>query len=138
MPNPVIDVLENHEWRNWHSTRGIGGQVARFYTPRNVWDDGSVTAGKEFAPGLAGLQQIVRQAENDQRRVRAVGSGWSLSSAPFVSDYLVNTSRLSSWFLGFRTPTLVESEMRDVSSRLVFAQCGIQIKALNSFLEQVG
>ena len=138
MPNPIIDVLENREWRNWHSSRRVGGLVARLYTPRNAWDDGSQTPGKPFAAGLAGLQQIVKQAEVDRRRVRAVGSGWSLSSAPFVSDYLVNTARLSSWFLGFRTPTLVDTRVRAASSRLVFAQCGIQIKALNTFLEGTG
>src|SRR4051812_32158482 len=88
MPNRVVDVLENHEWRNWHSTRDVGGPVAKFFTRRNVSDDGTQTLGQEFAAGLAGLQRIVQQAAQDQRRVRAVGSGWSLSAAPYVSDYL--------------------------------------------------
>lgn len=138
MPDPVVDVLEKQDWRNWHGTRGVGGQVARLYTPHNAWDDGSVTPGKEFAPGLAALQQIVRRAEDDRRRVRAAGAGWSLSAAPFVSDYLVNTLRLSSSFVGFATPALVEEAMRASSSRLVFAQCGVQIKSLNTFLEARG
>src|SRR5229473_2594972 len=106
MANPVIDVQAGRVWQNWHSTQGVGGPVARFYTPRNAWDDGSSTPGKDFAPGLAALQNIVQQAEQDGKRVRALGSGWSLSQAAFVGDYLVNTSRLASWFIGFRTRTL--------------------------------
>lgn len=138
MPTPFIDVQENRLWQNWHSSRGIGGTAARFYTPHNEWTDGSSTEDKEFAPGLAGLQSIVQEAERDRKRVRALGSGWSLSSAPFVSDYLINTQRLSSWFLGFNTPTLVDDARRANADKLVFAQCGMQIKALNSVLEANG
>jgi hypothetical protein len=135
MADPIIDVQPNRFWQNWHSSKGIGGPVARFYTPHNEWSDGSTTPDKQFAPGLAGLQSIVQQAEQDGKRVRALGSGWSLSSAPFVDDYLINTQRLSSWFLGFKTATLVDESIRDNADKLVFVQCGVQIKTLNTFLE---
>ena len=138
MANPVIDVQTGRVWQNWHSSQGVGGPVARFYTPHNEWSDGSTTPGKAFAAGLAALQSIVQQAEQDKKRLRAVGSGWSLSSAAFVDDYLINTSRLSSWFIGFKTPTLVDPSKRGDSDKLVFAQCGIQIKNLNSVLEAAG
>ena len=118
MANPIIDVQTNRFWQNWHSSKGIGGPVARFYTPHNEWSDGSSTPDKQFAPGLAGLQSIVQQAEQDGKRVRALGSGWSLSSAPFVDDYLINTQRLSSWFIGFKTPTLVDESRRDDADKL--------------------
>ncbi|MGH7440302.1 MAG: FAD-binding protein, partial [Polyangiaceae bacterium] len=135
MPNPVIDVEGNRVWQNWHSSRGVGGAVERFYTPHNAWDDGSTTPGKAFQPGLVALQQIVQEAEKNGKRVRALGSGWSLNSVAFVADYVVNTSRLSSWFLGFRTPAYVEAAERPNSGQLVFTQCGTQIKTLNTYLE---
>jgi hypothetical protein len=139
MPTPVIDVDPGHTWRNWHSTGGVGGAVQKFFTPDNAYTDGSLPpAGKPFQPGLEALQSIVRQAQADKRRVRALGSGWSLSSIGFVGDYLVNTSRLSSWFLGFRTATYVDPSQRADKDRLVFAQCGIQIKTLNTYLESNG
>ena len=138
MATPVIDVQAGRTWQNWHATRGVGGPVARLYTPHNAWSDGSETVGKKFAPGLAALQSIVGLAENDAKRVRGVGSGWSLNSVAFVDDYLVNTARLSAWFVGFKTPTLVDPAMRDAAPRLVFAQCGTQIKTLNTFLEAAG
>jgi FAD/FMN-containing dehydrogenase len=136
--NPVIDEQGGRTWQNWHSTRGVGGPVTRFLTPHNVWEDGSTTPGNAFAPGLAALQSIIQRAESEGTQVRALGSGWSLSSAPFVGDNLVNTARLSNWFVGFKTPTLVDPAMRDSAQQLVFTQCGNQIKSLNSFLEASG
>ncbi len=139
MPNPVIDREPNRRWQNWHVTHDVGGRVAQFFTPHNIFDDGSSVPGKPFAAGLAALQVIVREAEANQMRVRALGSGWSLSSVAFVDEYLVNTSRLSSWFVGFKTPDLyVEAQAREAATRLVFAQCGVQIKTLNAFLEGKG
>jgi len=138
MPTPVINVQTNRLWQNWHSSSGIGGNTARFYTPHNEWTDGSKTPGQDFAPGLAALQSIVQDGERDQKRVRAIGSGWSMSSAPFVSDYLINTQWLSSYFVGFNTPTVVDESIRDNADKLVFAQCGMQIKSLNSVLETNG
>src|SRR5215472_9391462 len=138
MPTPVINVQTSRLWQNWHSSSGIGGNTARFYTPHNEWTDGSKTPGQDFAPGLAALQSIVQDGERDQKRVRAIGSGWSMSSAPFVSDYLINTQWLSSYFVGFNTPTVVDESIRDNADKLVFAQCGMQIKSLNSVLETNG
>jgi hypothetical protein len=138
MRAPVIDLRQGRIWTNWHATRGVGGAVERFYTPHNAWTDGSPVANGDFAPGLQALSDIVREAQAQNRRVRALGSGWSLNSVGYVEDSLVNTARLSNWFLGFRTPTLVEPSMRSVASQLVFAQCGTQIKTLNSYLEQAG
>lgn len=135
MPEPFIERDSNWEWRNWHRTDGVGGKAKSLFTPRNRWQDG--TAGpstKKFAPGLAGLQKIVGLAAADGKRVRALGSGWSLSDIAFVNDYLINTSRLGYWAIGLK-PTSVTPLFKDRASRIVFAQCGTQITALNSGLE---
>ncbi len=132
MPNPVIDVKTAQGWSNWHSTSGVGGQVAKFLIPWNAWDDNS-PPDKPFAPGLAGLQSIVQQAEAASMRVRAVGSGWSLCNIAFVKDYLVDTSNLSSLLVGFG-PQYLAPAYQAQSQSFVFAQCGVQIKNLNDEL----
>ena len=138
MPKPFIEVHDNHDWQNWHRTHGVGGRVECFFTPRNAWADNSAIDGeRKFEPGLAGLKEIVRQGEAQQRRVRAVGSGWSLSAAAFVSEYLVNTSLLTAWSLGMKAASVTPA-YQNVRDRLVFAQCGTQISKLNTHLEQRG
>ena len=131
---PLLTFEDNRNWQNYHRTALVGGTVERFFTPRNTWADGTRDE-KVFLPGLRGLQSIVKQAEVGHRRVRAVGSGWSLSNAAFVEEFLVNTARLSYWFSGFRDPAMLTPEFREKQAQLVFAQCGVQIKTLNGYLQ---
>ncbi|HET7541237.1 MAG TPA: FAD-binding protein [Polyangiaceae bacterium] len=138
MPEPMIDVRPDHTWDNWHSSSGVGGKVAKFFIPWNDWDDNSPSpAGKPFVPGLAGLKSIVRQAEAAGKRVRAAGSGWSLSNVAFVPDYLIDTANLSALLIGFGPAYVAPAEQAD-SERFVFAQCGAQIKTINEELAKHG
>jgi hypothetical protein len=138
-PEPRVDVFVNHAWENWHSTTSVGGTVKRLYTPYNEWSDGTVPGdNKKFAPGLAGLRAIVAKAEKDRVRVRAVGSKWSLNAVAFVHDYLVNTTMLNRSIVGGFSPPMVGPAFQGLRDRLVFAQCGIQIRDLNTILEARG
>jgi FAD binding domain len=137
MNAPLLPYETSRRWKNWHATSGVGGPVQRIYIPRNLWQDGSKDE-KVFRPGLAGLQQIVREAEQSHKRLRALGSGWSLSNVAYNEEYLINTSRLTHWFVGFRTPTMLTPQFRAKSQRLVFAQCGVLIKTLSAYLEARG
>lgn len=138
MAEPIIEIEHDHTWRNWHSTSDVGGAVERFFTPRNDWRDSTlVDPNRGFEPGLRALQSIVRQAEAQQKRVRAIGSGWSLSPVAFVSDYLINTARLTNWSIGL-TPASVTPAFAPIAQRIVLAQCGTSISALNTGLEQRG
>jgi len=133
-----LSFKSGEEWRNWHKTEGIGGNVQRLYTPHNFWTGKLGTKTFHGLPGLAALQHIVQEAEKNEKRVRAVGSGWSMSSAAFTDEYLVNTARLNNWFIGFQTPAMLEEPYKGRRNRIVFAQCGVQIKTLNTHLEQRG
>jgi hypothetical protein len=138
MPQPLIEVEQQKQWRNWHDTGGVGGTVEQFFTPRNRWADGSaIDPDKTFEPGLTALSAIISKAETEQKRLRAIGSGWSLSQIGFVSDYLVNTSRLTDWSIGL-TARSVAPTCAAIANRIVFAQCGTQITSLNVGLEQRG
>jgi hypothetical protein len=135
MKRPNVSPIDDFEWKNWHVTRGVGGRVDTLFTPRNTWLDGGKKKN-QFEPGIRALQEIVQRGERDHKRVRAVGSGWSLSNIAFTDEYLVNTARLSEFFIGFRTPEMLTQKARAGKARMVFAQCGTQIKVLNAYLEQ--
>jgi len=138
MPEPILDAEKNRKWFNWHRTDGVGGNVDMFFTPQNRWADSTpIDPAKKFAPGLAALQKIVGLAAANGQRVRAIGSGWSLSGVAFVEDYLVNTARLNEWSIGL-SPLSVTDAFKDRAGRIVFAQCGTAITELNSGLEEVG
>lgn len=128
---PVLGERSGHTWKNWHATTGVGGSADRFYSPRNLWDDGTRHFWK---PGLAGLVEIVKRAEDAHLRVRALGSGWSLSNVGYVNQVLVNTQRLSNFDVGFTQDRYVAPDFRPIKNRLVFAQCGVQIRTLNEAL----
>lgn len=138
MPEPLIEIVKGHKWRNWHDTSGVGGKVEQLLTPRNQWLDGTPNDPKKrWLPGLTGLQKIVRKAETNEKRVRALGSGWSLSPVAFVDEYLINTARLSDWSVGL-TSVSVTPAFAQLAPRIVFAQCGTSISTLNTVLEQRG
>lgn len=132
---PVIETRTNFTWTNWHSTAGVGGQVESFFSPRNVWFDGS-SSDKAWEPGLVALCNLVRQAEASKERIRCIGSGWSLNDIAFTHQNLVNTARLSSYFVGFRSDDMVAPAYRATKNRLVFAQTGTQMVTLNNALAQ--
>lgn len=135
MSEPFIERRDGHEWFNWHRTHGVGGKAHALFTPHNQWlGEAPVAPTKRFAPGLAGLQKIAGLAAASGKRIRALGSGWSLSNIAFVDDYLVNTSRLDYFSVGLK-PGSVTPAFADRASRIVFAQCGTQITTLNSGLE---
>ncbi len=130
---PLVRYRTGQRWSNWHATKGVGGTPASLCTPHNVWRDSSSPSSKEFRPGLLGLMEIVAEARAKDKRVRALGSGWSLSQVAYTEDFLVNTARLTDAFPltapSMLKPGLVHDDL------LVFAQCGVQIKTLNRVLE---
>lgn len=135
MPQPVILKNDDFSFRNWHTTKGVGGTVEHFLTPQNIWTDGSpVNPG--WKPGLDALCQLVRDAEANKERIRCVGSAWSLNNIAFSGQRLVNTARLTNYFVGFSTDAMVTAPYVAKKNRLVFAQCGTQIVTINNELER--
>ncbi|SDK85641.1 FAD/FMN-containing dehydrogenase [Catalinimonas alkaloidigena] len=85
-------------WSNW-----IGSQQLvplRFLVPGNgvhqEADQQLPDQRMEYDfDGLRSLQQLVRDAEREGRRVRAVASGHSLSDVAVTADYMVSTRRMT-------------------------------------------
>ncbi|OQX67080.1 MAG: hypothetical protein B6A08_17090 [Sorangiineae bacterium NIC37A_2] len=135
MPAPVILEKNGHSFKNWHTTKNVGGRVEHYLTPTNRWIDGSPVE-KGFQPGLLALRQAVREAEAKRERIRCVGAAWSLNNLAFTGQRLVNTCRLTHYFVGFQSDSMVTPAYQKKKNRLIFAQAGTQVVALNDALEK--
>lgn len=78
--------------------------------------------------------EIIQQAERENRRVRAVGSGHSFSDVALTDDFLIDTHGLNR-VLPLDTETLTETAKK---STLVETECGIRIVDLNAKLDDAG
>lgn len=125
----------NHRWENVH--QNVSFRADRIYTPWNRMPDGSVppNAIAAWAAGLAALQTILKDAENNGRSVRAVGSGWSLSETTKTNDYLINTRPLNTMFVGLDPAYAVPGKD---AAKLVLVQCGVGVMELNRSLKPRG
>ncbi|HZM87113.1 MAG TPA: FAD-binding protein, partial [Blastocatellia bacterium] len=108
------DNRPRQQWRNC-----IGNQSA---FPLNI-----------FRPTtLAEIVAIIKRAETENLRVRAVGSGHSFSDVALTDDFLIDTHGLKK-VLPLDAEILKEGARR---STLVDVECGIRIVDLNEELDQ--
>jgi hypothetical protein len=83
---------------------------------------------------LAEVITIVKRAETENRRLRAVGSGHSFSDIALTDDFLIDTHGLKK-VLTLDTDVLKAGVQ---TSRLVEVECGITIADVNDKLDEMG
>jgi hypothetical protein len=83
---------------------------------------------------LAEVIAIVKRAESENRKVRAVGSGHSFSDIALTDDFLIDTHGLKK-VLTLDTDTLKAGTQ---TSTLVEVECGITIADVNDKLDEMG
>jgi len=106
----------------------------RMYNAWNRWDGDPNPPDPRWPAGLAVLQAIIAAAENNNLSVRGLGGGWSLSDAAVSRDYMVDSKGLNYLKIGL-DPSYCDPYFANVSSQLIFAQCGISVLELNNNLE---
>jgi FAD binding domain-containing protein/D-arabinono-1,4-lactone oxidase len=112
----MSDTHARKEWSNC-----IGNQKA---FPLNI-----------FRPTtLVEVVAIVKRAESENRKVRAVGSGHSFSDIALTDDFLIDTHGLKK-VLRLDTETLKAGVQ---TSTLVEVECGITIADVNDRLDEMG
>lgn len=136
-PQPSIDekdYYEDYTWTNSH--HNVSCRVERFYEAwnRNTLGVITVNTRENWFLGLKKLFEIVVQAEEQKKRVRALGSGWSLSDVATSSQYMVNTVPLDIAWIGLPAKEVYSPTI--LPGRLVMAQCGVFISQLNQWLFQ--
>ncbi len=132
---PIIHEKIDEKWSNWHKSIMVGGKVNLTLQPTNQYEDGPPPPNMEFLAGLAGLQVIVQKAKINNKKIRAHGSGWSLNDIAFSNEYLVDSNMLDYIKVGIDENYLTE-QYTDKSNLMVFAQCGVMVKHLNTAIEK--
>jgi hypothetical protein len=82
------------------------------------------------------MQWLIKYAIDNKIKLRAMGSGWSLSKVGVCEDGLVNTKKLK--LLAALTPAQVSQSYLDNGgdpTNLVFTQCGNTVVNINDLLE---
>jgi len=80
------------------------------------------------------LDQLIQQARQQRRRIRALGSAWALTDIAITDGWLVNTKMLNRMFEV--TPQNFAATYPEAKRPyLILAQCGISIAELNTALE---
>jgi hypothetical protein len=120
-------------WVNKHMN--LSERVWRIYDASNHSAERAL-AGPRWRGGLAQLSSILNDAQGLGRRVRAVGSGWSLSPCAVSADVMINTMPLNFHSVGLAPEDLSSSSVDP--ERIVFAQCGTGVRELSETLERRG
>jgi FAD/FMN-containing dehydrogenase len=119
-------------WRNKHLN--LNTSVSQYH---DVWNsDGPASGAEYWRNGCTTLRSILDEAQHAGRRVRAVGSRWSLSPVAVCPDVMVNTVPLNFHAIGLPAQYVTSTAVDP--AHLVFAQCGTSVLELSARLESRG
>lgn len=110
--------IDRYTWYN--CTGNVEVTPLRYFFPRNRKD----------------LAEIIRDAEEKQLRVRAVGSGHSFSEAAKGKDYLLNMKFLSG--VTEFDQSVMKRKFKEKDLKLVNVEAGTIIQKLNQKLDKMG
>ena len=81
---------------------------------------------------VAALQGLIREAIRDKVTLRAIGGGWSLSSAAITDGRLIDTLGLN-WAFPADAASVTAAYKSD-PSLLMYLQCGVSVREANDIL----
>lgn len=129
---PTVHRTRRRRWRNFHQT--VEQTVAQLVDVWNAEPDRPTFESYRATTGA--LQALIGEAVQNGARIRALGGGWSFSSAAATDGYLVNTRPLNYQF------TLAAANLHPScphrAEDLVVAQCGVSVAELNGELRRRG
>lgn len=103
----------------WNTIKKFKAQPKGYYMPTEVKQ----------------IQEIVRLAEQDGTRVRAVGSGHSFSDVAIENGFLLNIKKMNKLFRISREG--LSKAYQKKHEQLIYAQAGITIQRLNKQLDKL-
>jgi FAD/FMN-containing dehydrogenase len=106
---------------------------------KKLWDVHNPLEGsalEQYNGATRAFLQLVRDAQAQGVRLRALGGGWSFTEAPHTDGWMVNTKRLNLYFNN--VAALVHPAYAGDRAGLRFAQCGCSILQLNASLRMEG
>ena len=116
--NPRLLEISKTRYNWYNATRNVTATPLRYFYPQNVED----------------IQAIVSEAEQENLRVRAVGSGHSFSEAAKGDDFLMDMKELRQAEV-YKAPWVKASLSQ---KHFVLADAGITIRRINRLLDSMG
>ncbi|MCH9699577.1 MAG: FAD-binding protein [Gammaproteobacteria bacterium] len=124
----TIDFSPRSRWENRHQT--VDQKIGGIYT---IWNPDLDDKLETYHATTKAFQALIAKAEADNKRLHALGGGWSLSDISVSDDFLVNTKPLR---LRFRIkPERLSADYQGNPNNLFFIQCGNSITRLNRYLK---
>jgi hypothetical protein len=120
LPNP---------WINKHQT--VSQKFERLYSVANPLPPSTDFFG-DLQLTVALLQGLIAEAIRDQVTLRAIGGGWSLSSAAVTDGRLIDTLALN-WAFPADATSVVNAYTGD-PALLMYLQCGVSVREANRML----
>lgn len=122
--------LDKKQFRNVH--QNYRAPIAGIF---DVWNEPASygTPLQRYNDTTLALQDLVNEAIQNQTRLRAYGSRWSLSKAPHTDGWMVNTKPLNLQF--DLDNQVISPEFTRDNSNLLFVQCGCAIQEINDVLK---
>lgn len=127
------------KWENFHRYEYDIDDIGDIFPPLEIFDLPSPKISdviKAYNAATTKLQSLIGDMITEQKRLRALGSGWSFSEVAVTDGRLLNTWNLNSTF-----PMPADFVSQDYSGKAVdlyFAQCGAKIFHLTDRLENRG
>lgn len=133
-----IDFAAGAKWVSFH--QNVSFTPERWYDVINRRLDADQTKPTDNIErrkaAILRIQKILKEAEFNNKKVRAYGGTWSLSEIQKTTDYLINTNPLNAIDVGLDA-TYLDNASID-GKQLVFTQCGASVKKVNEELKQSG
>jgi hypothetical protein len=80
------------------------------------------------------INALIQKAKKEKKKIRAIGSGWALSTVQLTDNWLINTKLLNECF-ELEDEDFHVDYAEDLRKLVVIAQCGVSIGELNLYLE---
>lgn len=132
MSLPQIRPVNVSTWTNRHDT---------FTQPvNNLFDLINGNSGNgfdDYNAMTASIQQLLGKAITENRTVRALGGGWSLSKCAAAEGWILNTKMLNMIF-PIRSALSLSPNYKKTPDKVLFVQCGTSMQELNNWLKANG
>ncbi len=127
---PIVNVNPAATWINHH--QNVTQAYDRLYDVFNPTPAGAPNFMTDLAPTISALEGIIGDAITDQVRLRALGGGWSLSTAAVTNGRLINTQNLN-WRFPLGAGATAPGYPGD-ASLLMYMQAGMSVAVANNAL----
>lgn len=126
---PIVNINPAATWVNHH--QNVSQAYDRLYDVFNPNVD-TPDFMTDLQPTISALEGIIGDAINDQKRLRALGGGWSLSTAAVTDGRLINTQNLN-WRFPIGAGGVSTGYPGD-PSLLMYMQAGMSVAVANNAL----